>query len=569
MNSNKNNSVWGMVLALVFAIVLGNTWTVFGQGPADGFFELEGNIDNDGLYDVDWEDLFDVVGDEIPTEKADLPDGIFSASFVRDFIPGGGRDTSTYTNGSKDTLPISTGWACKRANNLGDKFDIQNAYAAAALVNGEATLYFGASRRSNEGTANIGFWFLQDSSVTCDSPGGGSTAFSGDHIDGDIFVVSEFSGGGGISTIKVFRWVGGANGSLDVGNVIEVSTDCKDVDDPDVCGTVNDVLITPPWLVESKGSGSTPSPDLDDNQFFEGKLNLSNLGLETCFNRFLVNTRSSDAVGSTIHDFAVGEFEVCDLDVTKECEENSGVINDDGTITYDISGTVTNSGLGNLFDVDVVCDNGTPDNSDDDFSVFDPPLAQLGPGESMNYSGSVTVDFQTGNGATIKATATAAAAPGGEVVATAESVPDQCDALAPDADISVTKNCSVIIVSDSECDKVVVRVDFDGEVCNVIPPGTDPDQHVDLNNVSVTDDNGTPDIPEDDQLVLNNVTLPPGECAAYTGSYFPTSVDGSNPVQASFTDTVIAQGIVDLTGAIRATQPVEATCDLCPEPAEP
>ncbi len=65
-------------------------------------------------------------------------------------------------------------------------------------------IYFGIERNVNTGTANVGFWFLQDE-VGCTSTGGAVT-FTGEHLDGDLLVVSEFSGGGTVSTINAYRW---------------------------------------------------------------------------------------------------------------------------------------------------------------------------------------------------------------------------------------------------------------------------------------------------------------------------------------------------------------------------
>src|SRR3989304_5143013 len=55
---------------------------VDGQG-----FELDGDLRKTG-GGVDWADLFDVVGSDVPEPKASLPDGFGTATFVRDFKPG-------------------------------------------------------------------------------------------------------------------------------------------------------------------------------------------------------------------------------------------------------------------------------------------------------------------------------------------------------------------------------------------------------------------------------------------------------------------------------------------------
>ena len=72
--------------------------------------------------------------------------------------------------------------------------------------NGHEILYFGIERNANNGDANFGFWFLQDE-VGCSSTGGAAN-FTGQHMTGDLFIVSAFSNGGTVSTITVYQWVG-------------------------------------------------------------------------------------------------------------------------------------------------------------------------------------------------------------------------------------------------------------------------------------------------------------------------------------------------------------------------
>jgi len=184
----------------------------------DEAFELDGNIlvDPGGNQSVDWISLFNVSGNNTPTVKPSLPANFTTATFVRDFNPGSTNDGSTFATGSKDTLNIGGGgWQCKASNNVTDKGDILNSYATAYLstVNGHVIIYFGLEIASNEGTKDVGFWFLKDSTVNCTSSNNAQN-FTGSHQDGDVLVVSEYTQGGGVSTIKAFKWEGGANGSL-------------------------------------------------------------------------------------------------------------------------------------------------------------------------------------------------------------------------------------------------------------------------------------------------------------------------------------------------------------------
>ena len=121
-------------------------------------------------------------------------------------------DTTGYATGSKDELPISLpgggDWQCKTPNNLGDKFDLLNAYAGAFIPAagddvGNLIVYFGSEVSAPEGNRNMGVWLLQDPEVACS--GAGNTNFSGSHVDGDVFVVSAFAGGGAVANIDIYE----------------------------------------------------------------------------------------------------------------------------------------------------------------------------------------------------------------------------------------------------------------------------------------------------------------------------------------------------------------------------
>jgi hypothetical protein len=124
----------------------------------DDGFELDGNIADGGgaqTSQSDWQNLFNVSGGVATAKTTTLPGGFVSAAFGRDFTVGSGLDTSTFTTGSKDTLNITPGWQCSRSNNLGDKFDMLNVYAAAykASAVDDLIVYFGQERASNSGDA--------------------------------------------------------------------------------------------------------------------------------------------------------------------------------------------------------------------------------------------------------------------------------------------------------------------------------------------------------------------------------------------------------------------------------
>jgi hypothetical protein len=298
-------------------------------------FELEGNVLDDpnsappdwGASGSDTNSIFALNASGEAVTRTPLPANFLSAGFSKDFIAGSSADSSTYTTGSKDTLNISTGWACVGANNVTDKGDIQNAYATAYFdpVTQHLILYFGMEKNAPNGNNNMGVWFLRDDSVGCTKPstGGGGLAFTGNHIDGDILLVAAFTNGGGTPTVSAYRWNGGAGGSLGT-TALTTGGKCGTAGSADLCAITNDTSsITTPWQTQNKASsnpqnktglGTTLSPD----QFYEGAIDLTannldkdSTGNTICINRFLFDTRSSQELGASLYDFAAGNVQTC------------------------------------------------------------------------------------------------------------------------------------------------------------------------------------------------------------------------------------------------------------------
>ena len=300
----------------VAALALATT-SVLAMGPSqavhDEGFALQGNLCGTG---IDWEDLFDVTGSPtVTTPKASLPGAFTAAAFAKDWVL---PDTTGYATGSKDELPISLpgggDWQCKTPNNLGAKFDLVNAYAAALVPTtgddaGDLIVYFGSEVSAPEGNRNMGVWLLQDPTVGCS--GVGNTDFSGSHVDGDVFVVAAFTGGGGTANIDVYEWVDStpADDDADVGGSLVLKQGFTNVTCPasgagdDACAIANTdgdkdaneaaFEVNPPWDAPDKDGGN-----LNEAQFMEGGVNLSDLGLSGCFPTFLANSRSSQIPGS-------------------------------------------------------------------------------------------------------------------------------------------------------------------------------------------------------------------------------------------------------------------------------
>jgi hypothetical protein len=264
-------------------------------------------------------------------------------------------DDTTFATGSKDTLDI-TGWQCNHDNNVNSKIDIMNSYAAAYTApNGDKIMYFGLEKNKDNGTNDVGFWFLQGN-ASCSAPSGHQT-WTGTHAVGDVLVVSEFTNGGGVSTITAYRWVGGTNPLTQIGT----AGDCKGSLGTDtMCATTNsgtkqfNTKLATPWLTADAtlgvGRNQIVPPD-----FFEGGINLTQAFLNSgstapsCFNTFIADTRSSNVTGSTLFDFTRGQLGQCTTSLTTSAAGIGGdgkigtgsVSSGSDTATLAITGTPT------------------------------------------------------------------------------------------------------------------------------------------------------------------------------------------------------------------------------------
>jgi hypothetical protein len=336
------------LLGLAVLGVLVGTFVIAGIALAvhDLQFQLDGDtkvspVTNVGGHaqPLDWNSFFDSSSATSGKPLAGtLVNGFTAGAFSKDFQTTTKRgatvfatlDPTTFTTGSKDTLDINPGWQCASSNNVLSKNDIMNAYALAYTETaadpdpGHQILYFGLERNSNNGDANVAFWFLQDT-VSCDSSNGTAT-FSGHHVDGDLLVVSAFTNGGGVSGIDVYRWNGGATGSLgttSVGHGVDCISGTGTAGGDSLCATTNggappgglNAVITTLWPTAntSDGLGTTLQP----SEFFEGGVDLTseNLGGH-CFNTFVGDTRSSQSLTATIFDYALGTLGECSVSVT-------------------------------------------------------------------------------------------------------------------------------------------------------------------------------------------------------------------------------------------------------------
>ncbi|TMK83105.1 MAG: DUF11 domain-containing protein [Actinobacteria bacterium] len=247
-------------------------------------FELDGNAVSNG-HD-DWQNVLAGTG------------GDFNHSFMTDE----NNDTTYFTGGgSKDGHDVSD-W---KYNALGaqDKDEITNAYSAAYINAGHLDLYFGADRYANSGDSTAGFWFFQNK-ISLDGSGG----FSGVHSVGDLLIVSDFSNGGAISSIKAYKWNGSGLTAFSA-----TGGDCSThLADP-LCAIVNQTEVTAPWAYTPKSGTAGKFPAI--GSFLEGGIDLNDSNVfganVPCFASYLVETRASNSTDSTLSDFALGSVNTC------------------------------------------------------------------------------------------------------------------------------------------------------------------------------------------------------------------------------------------------------------------
>ena len=279
MNFRQKNTATGVVLALAFALAIAVT-PVFAVHDLD-IFELEGNT-VDAVPDVapnnpdilspnaqDWNNLIGLNGG-LPAPITPTPPGGLFSGIVRDGLTGGalsGTGDQHLTQGSKNINDLDT-WQTSTSGQTPGKDDLLASMSATYTnpANNNSLLYFAATRRESNGNATLGLWFFQRPINV--NPEDGS--FSDVHQDGDLFLISTFTEGGGASVIQAFKWIG--NGLTDVTS--SLGLECTDplTTGYGACAIVNSSPITIPTLLNVTGGGwpGFPNNVVPAGRFFEG-----------------------------------------------------------------------------------------------------------------------------------------------------------------------------------------------------------------------------------------------------------------------------------------------------------
>ncbi|MES2857920.1 MAG: hypothetical protein V4704_01920 [Pseudomonadota bacterium] len=332
-------------------------------------FELDGDATKTTLLG-EWNDVFNLPQDGNPLvypSPRGTPDAGPGETFVVDGPNlAGGKETSAWSGSNKDIDTIDT-WEYKSAKVVPDKDNITNAYAKAYSVDHDGdgsdaagdtpnhlTIYFGADRFANNGDAALGFWFFRN-----DVGLGPNGQFTGEHAVGDILVQVDFVGGGSSSEVQIFKWVGsgGSHGALDQLEFAAANGSTVCTPDDYACATTNNTATPSPWAYTPKSGASNIFPS---ESFFEAGIDITALVGEVCFSSFMAETRSSHSETAELKDFALGDFDLCSVDVEKVCVIDDGFptvdpANETFTTRHDV--TITNTGFGAIYDVELRDDN--------------------------------------------------------------------------------------------------------------------------------------------------------------------------------------------------------------------
>jgi len=272
-------------------------------------------------------------------------------------------NSSIFTGGgSKDPIDINQ-WAWKDdAGGLPDKDNLEHGFAARYSAPPSTNcpsgtnptcelIFFGSDRFDNSGDAQQGFWFFQNRITLGSNKVGGGTGFNGVHMNGDVLVISDFSNGGGVSTISILTWDSACTATnkpfaycADANLHLQESSDAANCTtaaipgDP-FCGLVNPVNgVVAPWPYVDKSGNSTYL----QGELLEAGINLSllpNIASE-CFASFLAETRSSTSTTATLKDFVLGNFGNCVATMSTQVS-NAGPVTP-GTAVHDTATVVGN-----------------------------------------------------------------------------------------------------------------------------------------------------------------------------------------------------------------------------------
>lgn len=340
-------------------------------------FELDGNATKTTGLD-DWDNVFELDPFPYPTPR-EIPTTGPGETFIQDNDPSNpdADDTTEFIQSNKDTHEVNT-WKYGSGDISPPKDDITNAYAKAyavefpasdmaghpAEVHEHLVVYFGADRFADDGDSAMGFWFFRNEVGL-----GPNNSFTGTHAVGDVLIQVDYRGAGD-NEIEVFKWVG-TGGNAGQGKLQRLAIGTSPNENTAICTQQNNgipadsaCIITnvvqqpSPWSYTAKGEDSVGANIFPARVFQEGGFDVTALVGNVCFSDFMAETRTSHSETASLKDFALGNFDLCGIDVEKECVADSQTVDttDPANPVFTTSHlvTISNTGFGgSLRDVEL------------------------------------------------------------------------------------------------------------------------------------------------------------------------------------------------------------------------
>ncbi|MDQ1374100.1 MAG: hypothetical protein QOJ09_1438, partial [Actinomycetota bacterium] len=311
-----------MVTALVVGLGLAFQLTGGGAGatPTNAFEIDDGNIVDGAAAPLDWASLFgrDPAGvANAPVVSKNAP-GFIATSFSEDSMKSDALPTPPCTGGTGDLTVFTSGGSDKNGDAIPtltyqsgsippSDDDLTNVYAAAKDDAGHKVFYFALERSNTSGSSHVDFEFLKaPMSLTptgTDSSGCPSGHFSGSRTVGDILLSLNYTNGGTVGIEDVRIWDGS---SYQVAPSVANSVGLFQND--------NSAIACGDWRCRD-ASGNTIN-QLPADAFTEGFIDATALGISGCFSTFNAKSRSSHSYTSELKDFALGNFNTCDANIS-------------------------------------------------------------------------------------------------------------------------------------------------------------------------------------------------------------------------------------------------------------
>lgn len=334
----------GQALILVFVLVsafigwqLRNASAEIVPAPG-GIFEMDGSIDAPNNTDAtipttppyDWSSLFDANGNKFAHPGTNSGTGTFTGLLADSFFNDNAPDPQYIGGGSKDQNDVNQ-WQCTTKGSA-PKDEIANSYVALFQAitsvqggpqSGDLMLELGLERPSVNGSANSGFWLLQDPNATCPAGANQTANFGGGHVANDLFILAGFSNGGTTPTLDAATWPSGqASGAKNV-TLTDAASSSVLCNAPGgvtttFCGMVNSTNVVTPWA-----PNNTAANPIAANGFYEVAIDLTQTYANLpgspkvpCFSNYAADTRASPVISSELHDFIGGGFNSCVANVS-------------------------------------------------------------------------------------------------------------------------------------------------------------------------------------------------------------------------------------------------------------